>query len=88
MSSHSRERMASAVHCGPVRERLSRITPLGAALAMLTTALRGRPPVFHSEQWLEPGVISWLDESLPDVFVAPDLFERLCRAFSRSGGST
>jgi hypothetical protein len=71
---------------GPVQPWLAKLTPLGTTLAMLTFALRGREPVFHSVPELEPGRLMWLDDSLPNVYAAPDLFARLRRAFERAPG--
>jgi hypothetical protein len=41
----------------------------------LVRQLEGREPVLHREPYLPKGEVWWLTTLLPNVFVAPDVYE-------------
>jgi hypothetical protein len=45
--------------------------------ARLSEQLGGRAPVYRREPLLEPGRVMWDTAYLPQVFVAPDVYEAL-----------
>ncbi len=71
----------------PTRVREA-VTAFDVHCALLATALRGRTPEFIEEQNLPEQGMFWQEESLPRVFVAPDVWAALQEAvaLASSGG--